>query len=245
LPRFFISSPKVAGSTLEIEGSDYHHLAHVRRVVPDDILQLVLEGTRHVTARVTVVEKEKIIAEIIEEDNSLPVEGASGREEVTVHLYMSLLKGSNFELALKKSVEAGVSAITPVVTERTIPKIEGKQKSKEDRWRKIIEEAAKQSYRRSLPVLHEALSLDDIPSMQSGETGIIAHLAGGEHLRDVLGQSTGHVFHLLVGPEGGFSEEEVARVVQKGWKSAWFGFSQLRAETAAIVLPALIIYEKG
>lgn len=215
MPRFFISSSRICDNIIEITGEDFHHLGRVRRAAPGDLLDLVIDGGRHIAARITAVEDDKIIAQIIDEKEApssgenyrkkgspVPSVVKAGQAEVPVHLYLSLLKGSNFDLALKKAVETGVSEITPVITERTIPKVDKKSGSKTERWKKIVEEAAKQSYRSMIPVLHEVISFRDIPVVDNNSLSIIAHLKGGRHIREVLRSDNHEVFNILVGPEG-------------------------------------------
>lgn len=233
---------------LEITGDDFHHLTRVRRVSTGEVLDVTIDGNQPAAACIRSIEKKKILAEIIERGKEEQDRVPDRESLLRVHLYLSLLKGGNFDLALKKAVETGVTEITPVITERTVPRIDKDARRKFQRWQRIVEEAAKQSYRREIPVLHEITGMNELPAVDTGSDDVcalIAHLKGGQPLRRVLRESRACDFYLLVGPEGGFTEDEVDRASNRGWQPVFYGFSQLRAETAAIVLPAMIIYEKG
>ncbi len=235
MPQFFISSEKISNNNCIIDGEDYHHLKSVRRIKPGDEIIVTNEQHERMKVAVRLITESHIEAEILYE---VKVE----MPEKKLHLYISLLKGKNFDVAIQKAVEVGVTSITPIVTDRTIPKIDDKLIKKNTRWCKIVEEAAKQSLRPDIPEMKSVVSFEDILDMQSG-VKILAHPhdSNQQQLRNVIQEQT--ELHLLIGPEGGFSKDEIDSAVAKGWQLFNFGFSALRAETAAAVLPALCIYE--
>ncbi|HNX60058.1 MAG TPA: RsmE family RNA methyltransferase, partial [Spirochaetota bacterium] len=145
----------------------------------------------------------------------------------------------------QKAVEVGVSSIIPLVTERTIVELKGKDNEKRERWRKIAEEASKQSMRDSLPVVEHPMTFDDFLKAHA-DVPVRIITAPGERdytLRSALEQQKGNRAALLVGPEGGFSADEILRAEAAGFICVVVGSTQMRAETAGIVLPALLRYE--
>ena len=246
MPQFFVSPDQIRDKLCTIIGEDYHHLTRVRRVREDDILTLMTEGGIALEARIVAITEKAIVAEILDMpgDNSGPA--GSPEETLSLTLYMSLLKGKNFDLVIQKAVEIGVTAIVPVVTERTVPDIGKKQEEKLKRWNRIALEAAKQSLRKSVPPVSEILSFEEAVSLDVPGLKLLGHTGAPQNLPSLLrGDGDTRKIHLLIGPEGGFSEEEVTLGENHGWHRAHFGASQLRAETAALVLASVIVYERS
>lgn len=238
MPQFFIPSSMLRGNRCRIEGEDYRHLAKVRRIREGDLIRVRIEGGAASVARVVRVGEGSLEAEIVREE-------PAAAEPVRLVLCAALMKGKKFDLVVQKAAEIGVKRIIPVVTERVIPDLSEKEEKRLERWRRIAREAAKQSLRSDLPAVEgiarfAELAARDLPGMK-----ILAH-AGGDRgsLKERLrGAEKGTDLNLLVGPEGGFSPKEVGLAERHGWEALHFGFTQLRAETAAIVLPAVLIYE--
>ncbi|HEX8967615.1 MAG TPA: RsmE family RNA methyltransferase [Chloroflexota bacterium] len=160
-----------------------------------------------------------------------------------VIVYPALLQRDKFETILQKLTELGVAAITPVITARGLVR-QGPDERREGRWASILREAAEQSGRgvvpRLLPALAFSQALDNAPGRL-----IVAYEGERAHeLRDAL-RPTPTTVSLFTGPEGGFASEEVACVHRAGAHSVTLGPRVLRAETAALVLTALVLYELG
>jgi len=153
-------------------------------------------------------------------------------ETRSVNLYLSILKKENFELAVQKAVECGVSNIIPVITERTI-----KTGLNIARLEKIILEASEQSGRDVVPTLSPILKFQDaLIDGEKSEEKIIFHLMS----EPADPRSSGNAKKLksasiFIGPEGGFTDKEISLAKESGYKVASLGPLTLRAETAAIV----------
>ena len=235
MPQFFVSSNNIKGNICYLTGEELHHLKSVRRIKVDDEILIITESNDRMKVKIFEIQDDLLKAEVL---YSVTLE----KPAVDIHIYIALLKGKNFDVAIQKAVEVGVSSITPIICERTIPKIEGKAEQKMIRWKKISVEAAKQSLRSDIPEFYPVKKIEDILSMDT-EMKIIAHPhdAPTKELRQQLqGKST---VHLLIGPEGGFSHQEIIAAKKTGWQLFNFGFSAMRAETAAAVLSAICIYE--
>ncbi len=226
-------------NTVIIEGSDYHHIVTVLRVRTGDTIQVVdATGSRY---RVTVahIKPDRIIATI---DETVQYPDIS----ISLTLCVELLKGKKFDLVIQKAVEIGVNTIIPVITERTIPDVSEKKEKKRDRWQKIAIEASKQCLRATPPVIGDIISFNEVVRL-SKDIGILAHAdPEAMNMRQFLKESKPrNSVMVMTGPEGGFSKKEVEIARECDWFVLYNGATQLRAETAAIVLPAIILYEWG
>ncbi len=144
-----------------------------------------------------------------------------------VHLYLSILKKENFELAVQKAVEAGVSAITPMITERTV-----KTGLKFERLEKIVREASEQSMRSIVPRLHQIVNFEDaIIDGKKSRLKMIFHPKGELYKAN---KETGTI-SIFIGPEGGFTEKEIKLASENGYSAFSLGPLILRAETAAMI----------
>ncbi len=238
MPVFMINEGGSPGALFSISGDDFRHLARVRRVRSGDVISVVTTEKKRWKAEVVDVGSISISARFIEAEQA----EAPGLEIV---LYMALLKSKNFELAIQKSVEIGVSRVVPIITERTVPSPDGSLTNRLTRWNRIAHEAAKQSGRLNIPEVAAPVSFEEAVKHDSSDVRIIGHPGADKLFRDGLSgrpAGAGRV-SLLVGPEGGFSRREINEAADGGWQVLNFGFTQLRAETAALALLSVIVYE--
>lgn len=237
MPQFFIHSNDINDNRCLITGDDFHHLARVRRVSAGSTVKLRDERGRLIFARVTGIDERSLSAEIVRIEEG----AATGPEFV---LYASLIKGQRFDYLIQKCVEIGVTAIVPVFTERSVPRPDGKGEKKETRWNAIAREAAKQSQRSLVPPVLAAVDFEAAIAQNRGSLRVIAHPAAEQGMREFFrGLPPWNRVCLFVGPEGGFSARELEQAAAAGWITLACGTNQLRAETAAIALSAVILYE--
>lgn len=142
-----------------------------------------------------------------------------------VNLAIAILKKENFELVVQKATEIGVTTITPLVTSRTV-----KLGLNLERLERIITEASEQSGRRLKPVINSPVNLNEYLEHLAGETSVAFSLNG-----QVDQKINAESINILIGPEGGWSEEEEQKLREKGVILKSLGNQVLRAETAAIV----------
>ena len=162
-------------------------------------------------------------------------------------LAVALLKSPRFDWLLQKTTELGVAEIIPFRSSRVVPRLEKKgTEEKHRRWQKIAAEASKQCGRTSVPKVHSLHSFEEVLSLEFPTAARIffweAEKTG--NLRDSLEASTTSVF-ALVGPEGGFSDEEGKMALEAGFRPVRMGPRILRAETAAVVATGLMQYVCG
>jgi len=237
VPQFFINSFDIKNGIVEISEPDAHHLAKVRRASPGEKIFLRSSDGKGYEAVIISIEGCSLSAAVEKEFN-----GETG--SVSLRVYLALLKGANFELSLQKCIEAGAAEITPIFSERAVPDIKNKVDRKLERWRKIALESAKQCLRAGIPSVNPPVDFKSAVKQPHGEERILAHPGADLQLKDFLKSRVPPVSaDLIIGPEGGFSPLEIKLAEENGWNIVNSGSSQLRAETAAIIIPAIILYE--
>jgi len=181
---------------------------------------------------------------------------AAGEPATQITVYQAVLKGERFGWALQKGVEVGVSAFVPLICERNVVDDLSAMESKRERWARIIQEAAEQCGRGRLPELRSAqlfaqavqpASPPALPApRRSGGRFILWEGEAQARLCAALAGCNfgpGAGIQIFVGPEGGFTEEEIALARGYGVQPVSLGPRILRAETAGVVAAALILYE--
>lgn len=163
----------------------------------------------------------------------------AGDPQVKVTLYLSILKKENFDLAVQKCVEIGVSKIVPVITKRTV-----KLGLRRDRLEKIMKEASEQSGRSALPMLGEEVDFKKaVLDAKDNDVNLFFTL-GGKPL-EVKPEYKDKKIGIFIGPEGGFDDFEVESAKAAKFILAGLGTLTLRAETAAIAAVHEVIFNLG
>jgi 16S rRNA (uracil1498-N3)-methyltransferase len=210
-------------SQTEAEITDAKTIKQIRSVLRmEKGEKIILSDGKGKEAEVTLdfLSAEKIVGTI----NTHALDKSSGVVK-QVNLYLAILKKENFELAVQKAVECGVSEITPIITERTV-----KTGLNIARLEKIILEASEQCEQNIVPTLSSISNFEDALKNANGEK-IIFHLGGDEFKPDKNSKQTS----IFVGPEGGFTEKEISMAKDAGFVVASLGPLTLRGETAAII----------
>lgn len=167
----------------------------------------------------------------------------TNESSIRVILFQSILKGEKMDQSLKQAVEVGVSEIYPVVTDRTVAKIEQREEKKIARWQRVVESAAKQSKRDYIPVVNNSINLKNIEEF-IGKTHFIVPYENEDGLRFNDLDTKSNEYSLLIGPEGGFEEDEIEFLKSIGADIISLGKRILRAETAAVVSSFYIIHNR-
>ncbi len=163
---------------------------------------------------------------------------------VSLTLFISLTQREKFEWVLQKCTEIGVGSFVPFISNRSLVQDTRLSTEKIGRWKRIIQEAAEQSGRGILPQLAPVTRFE--PAVDSGANFSVCLTAWeferNFRLQDGLrGLARGSRVALMIGPEGGFSEEEISLATDRGWQPITLGPRVLRMETAALVASALIM----
>jgi 16S rRNA (uracil1498-N3)-methyltransferase len=178
-------------------------------------------------------------------------EAPSPESPLELTLAVALLKGEKFDLVVQKATELGVAAVSPVLTKRADvrPRDERDAARRLERWRRLALEAAKQSGRARVPVVAGPLDFGALVGAAAGDdaTRVLFAERGGSGL-DALAAGAGRARRrvtALVGPEGGWDDEELELARARGWLVVTLGGRTLRAETAAIAVCALLQHLHG
>ena len=148
------------------------------------------------------------------------------------------------DFLLQKATELGVDEIIPVISERTVVKIDNKKDNKISRWEKIMKEASEQSHRFDIPKMHDITSLKGLVNVNADIKIFCNTNEMSKNIKKVLQDSkkSGTIL-IVVGPEGGFSDAEVDFLSNNGFVSVTLGSNILRAETVPLYLLSVINYE--
>ena len=244
--RFFTEPQNISGNTADIY-EDSRHIEKVLRMKCGDEI-LVFDGTGfEYTARLTAIEKNLCRAEILKKEFSL------SEPKTKITLFQGLPKSGKMELIVQKAVELGVMRVVPVMMERCVTKIanaaSGAEKAK--RWNKVSVEAAKQCGRGLVPEVLEPVAFEQaIEMLEEIQLPLMPYEVLGHEgkcdLKSVLSSNSGVTeFGILVGPEGGFSDEEAAFAMEHGIRAVGLGRRILRTETVASALIPVIMYDRG
>ncbi len=167
-----------------------------------------------------------------------------------VHLVQGLAKGDKMDTIIQKTVELGVKSVYPLKSRYSVVRLEEETRSdnKIKRWQKTVIEACKQSGRSIIPSVHPALDLDQILAIKARRPGIMLYeKERTSSFRDKLQGKKDEILEqgvfLLIGPEGGFSREEMEQARKAGIETAGLGPRILRTETAAIIAVGITMYE--
>ena len=225
---FFISA--VDDGSVVLRGDEAKHLSRVLRVEPGQVYELS-DNRQKYLGKVTAVDKDAVHFEIIE---TLPAE----RDTPTIHLYVAIIKFEHFEWGIEKATELGVDRIVPVQAARTEHGLDKAVAKRMERWHRIVIESSQQSRRTFLPELGEPMRFRDVVAQAAGMRIILDENREGQKLAE-LGKA-GDPISLLIGPEGGWTDEERTLASSAGWKAASLGPRILRAETAWLAALAIL-----
>lgn len=234
---FYVRPEDVGDGTLTLRGEEAHHV-RVLRLRPGDSIEAVDGQGRWFRAKIERITDETIWAS--------PISGKAwvGEPKLRVTLGVGLLKGERFDLLVEKSTELGVHRIVPLITRYAVRS--GVSPSRTQRWRRIARAAIKQCGRSWLPEVSEPLPLEEaLREMRGMELKLIAWEREQDRgLRKVCSEDMGGVCSvgLVVGPEGGLTEEEVALARRTGFLPFSLGPRRLRSETAGILALGLLLY---
>lgn len=211
---------------------DIFHLTRVMRAKPGTEIEVVSDGKVLLCKTVSFNPLKIELVRELNENNELPNK---------VILVASLIKGEHMDLVLQKATELGVSEIVLLETERTIVKI--KDESKLNRFRKILKEASEQSKRLVIPTLEKVISINELKEINAdvkllafeGEKG-----TSKSFVNQIQNVKPNESIAVVIGPEGGFSEKEVAKMNELGYTSVGLGKRILRAETASFYTLSVI-----
>jgi 16S rRNA (uracil1498-N3)-methyltransferase len=245
--RFILNAPPDAAGSIRLTGDDYHYLARVRRLGAGDVFRVLLPDGVETRALVQSVRNGEMLCSCLAPSGRLHAGRKNASSLPPIALFQSLPKGAKIDHIIRQAAEGGVSEIIPFVSGFSVPKPE-QGGGKAERWRRIVKEARQQSGSDIATEVREPAALDEalayweaLKARYKNPAGILLHQdpleSGGFHR--ALAE-TPDFAAAVVGPEGGFSNEEAARFMEAGFKPLVLGANVLRAETAAVYAIAAI-----
>ena len=230
--RSHVDQPLAVGQRITLPEDSSLHLLRVLRLEPGDAVTLFNGDGHDYTARLLTAAKRGAEAEI------------TGREPVPresplrITLVQGVARGEKMDLVLQKATELGVDAFTPVVTERTEVKLDAERAEKRmAHWRGVVAAACEQSGRAVLPRLSQPTALSAYAGAETADIKLVLDPNGDVGLATVSPQA-GQTIALVVGPEGGLSERDLATLRAAGFRGLRLGPRILRTETAGLAAVA-------
>lgn len=238
--RCFVTEINFNTKTAIITGDDVKHLKNTLRYKVDDEIILIHNGIEYQGVIIELYH-DRILCKIndVIENKTEP--------STNIVLFQGLPKKSKMELIVQQNVEIGVTQIVPVVTKRTIVKIneENKENKKIERWKKISRESAKQSRRQIIPQIENIISFKKmIEVLNNSNKEIIVPFENEKTttIKEVINKTINE-YAIVIGPEGGFDDNEIEALYKIGAHIVTLGPRILRTETAGLVVSAIILHE--
>jgi len=237
--RFFIDE-KPKDKLITIIGKDAKHIKDVLRMKSGDMIEIVYDNIKY-TCKINRFDTNSVILDIVQFGS------ISNEPKLKINLYQSIPKSNKMEFILQKCTEIGVTSFTPVITARTIVKIDdlNKELKKISRWQSIVHEASKQSKRDIIPVVNPIISFRDAINQFMNNITIVPY--ENEHYEDLHSVRDKYInseqVNILIGPEGGFTEQEINELKEINSIVVSLGPRILRTETAGVVISTILLHE--
>ena len=232
VPRIFTGQALTTGAELALESGPSQHLARVLRMGQGDELQLFDGSGLEYRARIVAADKRQVTVVLLDATPGLT------ESPLQIHLGIGISRGERMDLVMQKATELGVAAISPLYTERTEVRLRGEREArKHQHWRQVVVGACEQSGRGIIPTVYEPTALAQWLEIADGERRFVLHHRataapeGAQLPASVI---------LLVGPEGGLSEAEIAAAEAADFESLALGPRILRTETAPLAALAIL-----
>ncbi len=240
--RFFVGKSAITDDRILItDPEDVKHIFKVLRSMPGDLIEISDSQEFEYTARIVLCNRDTVELEIINKQVFM-------REPtVLVDLYQGIPKQGKMEMIIQKAVELGGNAIIPVFMERSVSTDKGNGGQKAHRWQKVSDEAVKQCKRGIIPIVEMPIHFSDM-LLRLKNYDLILFPYENERdcsikkvLRDL--KIKPRTIAIIIGPEGGFSDNEADRLVEAGAACVTLGKTILRTETAGSAAIAMVMYE--
>lgn len=243
MPRFFIGKENINGDSIIITGDDVDHIKKVLRLGPGDEITVCDGCSKDYYVHIETIDSGKVYAKVdnvLENKNEPPVE---------VVLFQGVPKSDKMDFIVQKGIELGVSVIVPVLTDRTVVKLASRKDAehKASRWQRIALEAAKQCNRGIVPRVLAPVDFSRALKLAAESQLVVVPYEGETQtgIKSILRKNRAKKIACFIGPEGGFTQEEINEAVTSKAIPVTLGPRILRTETAGIAVVSMIMYELG
>jgi 16S rRNA (uracil1498-N3)-methyltransferase len=240
LSRVYLDNPLALNALISLPKEIAHYLGNVLRLRVDDELLVFNSKQGEFRARVIAVTKRAVDIELLEKKRG--VHDSARQTSMCIHLILGLSRGDRMDFAVQKSTELGVNEITPIYTEYGEVRLKPERVEKKlQHWQKIAISACEQSGRVDVPVIHKPISLMELSLGESVNKWMLEP-SGSDALPLCIVENN---CVLLVGPEGGFSANEIDWAQGNDFQIVALGSRILRTETAPVAALAILQHKYG
>ncbi|WP_432409274.1 16S rRNA (uracil(1498)-N(3))-methyltransferase [Wukongibacter sp. M2B1] len=245
--RFFVNIENILEDEQKIvidEIEDIKHITKVLRLNVGDEIEICDKAKLDYRGTISTLDRNQVVCDIVEKNIS------KAEAPVEIILFQGIPKGSKMDLIIQKGVEIGLNKIVPFTSERCVVKIKDRKSEdkKIERWQKIASEAAKQCKRGIIPKIEDVVDISNLrdilttfdmvimPYEEEKNSGLRRAVTSRENVKKI---------GIVIGPEGGFTSEEVMQAKEWGCLPVSLGPRILRTETAGLVTASIVMYELG
>lgn len=244
VPRIFFPGSVREGELCELGEQTLRYIKSVLRMKKGESLILFDGAGWEYEAAIKTFLDDRVSIEVLKK-NRIP------EKAVKISLFQALPKATKMDFIVQKAAELGADRIISFQSARTVPRLsQDKARGKISRWRSIAQEASRQCGRADIPEIRGIVSFEEMLACSEGQSLkiILWEEESKRNIKEILRDEKyagANDISVVIGPEGGFSREEIERAADKGFISATMGKNILKVETAVLAILSIIQYEKG
>ena len=238
--RFYHSNPLDLNQIIILDEFSSHHALRVMRVKVDDFLVLFNGDGFEYRGRVSDINKKTINVEILSKEKN------NSESSININLFQSISSNEKMDMVIQKATELGVSSIQPIFTSRSTIKLSlDRTKKRVIHWKQDSISACEQSGRSKIPTIKSPIEFDQISEgIKTNSLNLLLHPDNLEESSNLPNEYSGDI-NIFIGPEGGFSQDEVLLLKKQNCINIQLGPRILRTETAPLAIIAILQYKYG
>lgn len=241
--KFFVDENNIKDDKIYIEGQDRKHIVDVLRLNEGDEIVASSEGINYFS-EIAEIDNDRVVLSVRE------VVKGSNEPNIDIYLFQGLAKGEKMDFIVQKCTEIGVKSFYGVEMNRSVVRAKNEKwiNGRIDRFNKISEEASKQCKRDYIPKFNDIIKFDDMIKLLEEESNVLVPYESEKDndIKTVLANiSEDTRINIVIGPEGGFSDEEILKLKNIGAKTVSLSNRIFRTETAGLVTSVITLYELG
>ena len=238
--RFYHSNSLDLNQIISLDEFASHHALRVMRVKVDDFLILFNGDGFEYRGRVSGINKKTINVEILSKEKN------NNESPININLFQSISSNEKMDMVIQKATELGVSSIQPIFTSRSTIKLSlDRTKKRLTHWRQVLISACEQSGRSKIPTIKSPIGFDQVSEgITTNSLNLLLHPDNLEESSNLPNEYSGDI-NIFIGPEGGFSQDEVLLLEKQNCINIQLGPRILRTETAPLAIIAILQYKYG
>lgn len=238
--RFYHSNPLDLNQIIILDEFSSHHALRVMRVKVDDFLILFNGDGFEYRGRVSDINKKTINIEILSKEKN------NNESPININLFQSISSNEKMDMVIQKATELGVSSIQPIFTSRSTVKLSlDRIKKRLIHWRQVSISACGQSGRSKIPTIKSPIGFDRlVEGITTNSLNLLLHPDNSKESSNLPNKYSGDI-NIFIGPEGGFSQDEVLLLKKQNCINIQLGSRILRTETAPLAIIAILQYKYG